>query len=111
MPLGRFRHKTVVIKKGIITAVADFGLIERSHHTRVINATGKYLIPGLWDMHVHSAFIEPQWDEKIIYPLYIANGITGVRDMGGNFELLKQRRARIEKGDILGPHLYIGGPF
>src|SRR5882724_11727698 len=62
-------------------------------------------------MHVHSAFIAPQWDEKIIYPLYIANGVTGVRDMGGDFELLKSRREKIEKGDLLGPHLFMGGPF
>ena len=104
------RHKTVVIKNGTITGVADIGLIDQVH-AHVINADGKYLIPGLWDMHVHSAFISPQWDEKSIYWLYIANGVTGVRDMGGDFELLKQRRTRIEKGELLGPHLFIGGPF
>src|ERR1051325_983525 len=103
------RNQTVMIKSGIITSVADFKQTPQGQP--VINANGQYLIPGLWDMHVHTAFISPQWDEKIIYPLYIANGITGVRDMGGDFELLKQRRARIEKGELLGPHLYIGGPF
>lgn len=103
-------HKTVTVNNGIISAIADIGLIGQVHG-RVINASGKYLIPGLWDMHVHTSFISPKWDEKIIYPLYIANGITGVRDMGGDFELLKQRRAKIEKGELLGPHLYIGGPF
>ena len=61
------------------------------------------MIPGLWDMHVHSAFISPAWDEKVIYPLYIANGITGVRDMGGDPDVLENRRKRIENGELLGP--------
>jgi len=103
------RNRTVEIKNGIITTVA--GSSREPQDGPAINAKGQYLIPGLWDMHTHTSFISPQWDEKIIYPLYIANGITGVRDMGGDFELLKQRRARIEKGELLGPHLYIGGPF
>jgi imidazolonepropionase-like amidohydrolase len=104
-------HMTVAIQNGLIVAVASIGLIGEAHNSQVINADGKYMIPGLWDMHVHSAFTAPIWDEKIIYPLYVANGVTGVRDMGGDFELLKQRRARIEKGDLLGPHLFIAGPF
>jgi len=105
------RHQMVVIKDGTINRVTDSNQIPLELQPHIINAEGKYLIPGLWDMHVHSAFIAPQWDEKIIYPLYIANGVTGVRDMGGDFELLKSRREKIEKGDLLGPHLFMGGPF
>ncbi len=104
-------HQLVVIKDGVITRVADFDAIPMILHTSIVPGAGKYLVPGLWDMHVHSAFVDPQWDEKLIYPLYIANGITGVRDMGGDFEQLKSRRERIEKGELLGPHLFIGGPF
>jgi imidazolonepropionase-like amidohydrolase len=104
-------HQLVVIKDGVITRVAHFDAIPITLHTAIIPGAGKYLITGLWDMHVHSAFIDPQWDEKLIYPLYIANGITGVRDMGGDFEQLKSRRERIEKAELLGPHLFIGGPF
>ncbi|HSS96017.1 MAG TPA: amidohydrolase family protein [Terriglobales bacterium] len=103
------RNQTVEIKNGIIISVTDSSQAPQGRP--VINANGQFLIPGLWDMHAHTSFISPQWDEKIIYPLYIANGITGVRDMGGDFELLKQRRAKIEKGELLGPHLYISGPF
>ena len=76
-------HVTVVIKNGRISGIAPIGLIDESRNTIVINANGKYLIPGLWDMHVHTAFNDPAWDEKLLYPLYVANGITGVRDMGG----------------------------
>jgi imidazolonepropionase-like amidohydrolase len=103
-------NQTVTIKNGIIVSVVDSDRTPQAPQT-AIHAKDQYLIPGLWDMHVHTAFISPQWDEKILYPLYIANGITGVRDMGGDFELLRQRRARIEKGELLGPHLYVGGPF
>jgi imidazolonepropionase-like amidohydrolase len=104
-------HVTVVVKSGRITGIAPIGLIEESRNTIVINASGKYLIPGLWDMHVHSAFNDPVWDEKTIYPLYIANGITGVRDMGGVLESLEQRRQHIERGEILGPRIIFAGPF
>jgi imidazolonepropionase-like amidohydrolase len=109
---GNLAHNmTVVIKNGRIDAIAKVGLIQESRKIRVINTNGKFLIPGLWDMHVHTAGgSAPAWDEKIIYPLYIANGITGVRDMGGDPTLLQQRRERIEHGQLLGPHLIFGGP-
>lgn len=102
---------TVVIRKGRIVGLAKVGFVNQNPGTRIINANGKYMIPGLWDMHVHSAFVSPRWDEAIIYPLYIANGVTGVRDMGGDPDVLEGRRNRIEKGELLGPHLVLAGPF
>jgi imidazolonepropionase-like amidohydrolase len=105
------RDQTVIVRNGVISSVAAFDGIPIVVQANIIPAKNRYLIPGLWDMHAHTSFVSPVWDEKIIYPLYIANGITGVRDMGGDFELLKQRRERIDKGELLGPHLYIGGPF
>lgn len=105
-------NHTVVIKEGRIVAVARHGLIEESHHTQIINASGKYLIPGLWDMHVHSAAgTGAAWDERIIYPMYVANGVTGIRDMGGDLNLLKQRRSHIWVGELIGPHIVMAGPF
>ena len=102
---------TVVITKGRITGVGKVGFVPEQRNIQVINANGKYLIPGLWDMHVHSAFVSPAWDEKVIYPLYIANGVTGVRDMGGDPEVLESRRKRIQSGELLGPRLVLAGPF
>jgi hypothetical protein len=105
-------NMTVAVKDGTIQAVAKIGLIGGGPNLRVINATGKYLIPGLWDMHVHSAGgggAAKPWDERILFPLYIANGITGIRDMGGDPTILEQRRKRIESGE-LGPHMMIAGP-
>ena len=105
------RGVTVVIEKGRISGVAKVGFVAEGPKVQIINANGKYMIPGLWDMHVHSAFVDPAWDEKVIYPLYIANGVTGVRDMGGDPEVLESRRKRIEHGELLGPRLILAGPF
>jgi Amidohydrolase family len=105
------RDVTVVIRKGQISAMAKVGLVDQRRGVQIVNANGKYMIPGLWDMHVHSAFVSPAWDEKVIYPLYIANGITGVRDMGGDPDVLETRRKRIESGELLGPRMILGGPF
>ena len=102
---------TVVITKDRITGVGKVGFVPEGRNIHVINANGKYLIPGLWDMHVHSAFVSPAWDEKVIYPLYIANGVTVVRDMGGDPDVLDKRRTRIESGELLGPHMILAGPF
>lgn len=102
---------TVVIKNGQIQGVARFGLISETHDVRVINATGQYMIPGLWDMDVHTADLSAPWDEKIIYPLYVANGVTGVRDMGGDPDLLERRRQRIEDGTLPGPHILFANQF
>ena len=103
---------TVVVRKGIVSAVAKVGFIDEGRGMQVVNASGKYLIPGLWDMHAHSAGgPAAPWDEKVILPLYIANGITGIRDMGGDLEILKKRRSRILAGELLGPEMIFAGPF
>src|ERR1700746_261431 len=54
---------TVVVKNGQIQGVARFGLITETRNIRVINATGQYMIPGLWDMDVHTADLSTPWDE------------------------------------------------
>ncbi len=74
---------------------------------RIINARGKYLIPGLWDMHVH-----PQAYADLTYPLFIANGVTGVRDAGSEVPLatLSQWKREIAAGTRVGPRLIVAGP-
>jgi imidazolonepropionase-like amidohydrolase len=79
---------------------------------KVVDGLGKYLIPGLWDMHVHEVF--GAWipaDEKITPVLFVANGVTGVRDMGGDLETLKDWKSRIAEGKLLGPRMIISGPM
>ena len=95
-----------------ISAVVDATKYVPPKNAQVIDATGQYLIPGLWDMHVHSAFGD--WfpgGRDIILPLFIANGVTGVRDMGGDIPVLMQWREEIAAGQIVGPRMVISGPM
>ncbi len=106
--------QTVVITGDRITSVSDAAKfpLPKKAHTRVIDATGQYLIPGLWDMHVHSAFGD--WfpgGRDIILPLFVANGVTGVRDMGGDIPVLLKWRKEIASGQIIGPRVVISGPM
>lgn len=70
----------------------------------IIQAAGKFLIPGLWDMHVHI------WDADLALPLFLANGVTGVRNMGGHPDDLKRWRMELREGRRLGPQLIACGP-
>ena len=103
-------NRTVVITGDHITSVSDAAKFQPPKNARVIDATGQYLIPGLWDMHVHSAFGD--WfpgGRDIILPLFIANGVTGVRDMGGDAPVLLEWRREIADGQIIGPRMIISG--
>jgi hypothetical protein len=105
-------NRTVVITGDRITSVSDAAKFQSPKNARVIDAAGQYLIPGLWDMHVHSAFGD--WfpgGGDIILPLFIANGVTGVRDMGGNAPVLFEWRKQITDGKIVGPRMVISGPM
>ncbi len=105
--------QTVVVAGGRIAAVGPAGTVRVPKDARVIDAHGKYLIPGLWDMHVHIAGIsaDPAWSRQVILPELIAYGIVGVRDMGGDLEALLSWRREIEAGTLIGPHIVAGGPM
>ena len=93
---------TVVLTGSRITAIGKTGKIRVPAGAQVVDASGKFLIPGLWDMHVH-ALLEGR--PEYFFPLFIANGVTGVRDMGGSLPLeqIRQIRREIADGKILGP--------
>jgi imidazolonepropionase-like amidohydrolase len=103
---------TVVTSGRTITQLGKSATISIPKSATVIDARGKFLIPGLWDMHVHEIFGDwlPE-DEKIIPLLFVSNGVTGVRDMGGDLEPLKKWRSRIAAGDLIGPRMIIAGPM
>jgi hypothetical protein len=101
----------VLITGDRITAVFD-SETTAPKSSRIIDGTGRFLIPGFWDMHVHSAFGD--WfpgGRDIILPLFVANGVTGVRDMGGDVPVLMQWRKEIASGKIIGPRMVISGPM
>jgi imidazolonepropionase-like amidohydrolase len=104
-------NRTVTIVGDTIADVSVTGQM-RTKEARIIDGTGEYLIPGLWDMHVHSAF--GTWfpgGRDIILPLFIANGVTGVRDMGGDIPVLFAWRKQIAAGEIIGPRMFVSGPM
>lgn len=79
---------------------------------RTVDASGKFVIPGLWDMHVHTFF--GTWvpgGREVTLPLFIANGITGVRDMGSELEPILEARAAIAEHRMLGPRMVVAGPM
>jgi imidazolonepropionase-like amidohydrolase len=105
-------HRNIVVRNGKIDDVRYTSEVKGKLPGVQINGTGKYLIPGLWDMHVHMVFGD--WfphNKEITLPLFVANGITGVRDMGGELEVLQQWRKEIAAGTLIGPRMVISGPM
>jgi imidazolonepropionase-like amidohydrolase len=106
------QDRTVTITDSKITSVTASATSQIPEGARVLDAHGQFLIPGLWDMHVHSAFGD--WfpgGRDVILPLFIANGVTGVRDMGGDVPVLFEWRKQIAAGEIVGPRMVVSGPM
>ena len=102
---GLVRHDmTIVIDDGRIDAVGKSNKIKIRRDAQVINAAGKFLIPGLWDMHVHIG--NDDFDKNSYLQLFIANGVTGIRIMNGTPTHHLWRR-EIESGTLLGPRMVI----
>jgi Amidohydrolase family len=96
------QDQTVIIKGSRIVAVgAKLRMLPGAH---VVDAKGKFLIPGLWDMHVHTLF---EGRTEFFFPLFVANGVTGVREMSSTFapEAIQQLRDRIENGEVIAPRI------
>ena len=71
-----------------------------------VDATGKFVIPGFWDMHSHN---QASGAESLA--LYLAHGVVGTRDMGSELEFIVPLRDRIRRGEVLGPEIYAAGPI
>lgn len=97
---------SVIISNRHFATVAPAVQARIPPEAEVIDATGKFAIPGLWDMHVHLTMVS----ETACLAL-IANGVTGVRDMGGSLEIVDWMRRRITNETTPGPHIFRAGPF
>jgi len=99
-------EQTVVIARTRVQAVGPTGQVRLPPGTRVVDARGKYVIPGLWDMHAHPMNV------TAVYPLLIANGVTGIRDMGNwvPLQTLRRWRHEIAEGRRVGPRMLLAGP-
>jgi hypothetical protein len=94
---------TVVIRGDRISDIGKAGEIISPPDATVVDASGKFLIPGLWDMHVH-------WYNRDSLTLFTANGVTGVRQMFGGPNLLRWRD-EIAKGSLTGPRMIVASPI
>ena len=92
----------VVIHNGRIVAAGPRSSVKIPKHANVIDAHGKTILPGLWDMHAH--FEQVEWG-----PIYLAAGVTTVRDCGNEFEFITAVRDAIAQGRGLGPRLLLAG--
>src|SRR5215469_11444887 len=92
----------VVIGNGRIQAVGPRSKVKIPKNAHVVDATGKFVLPGLWDMHAH--FEQVEWG-----PIYLAAGVTTVRDCGNEFEFITAVRDAIAQNRGLGPRLLLAG--
>jgi hypothetical protein len=105
-------NSTILIDREKIIAAGPDSSLEIPSDAHIIDATGKFLIPGLADMHIHlTGAGEPAGSRQFILPLLIANGVTTVRDMGGDVAQLKKLKSEIDSGDQLGPQIFFTGPY
>lgn len=122
-------EQTVLISDGIIVDVGPSDQIAIPRGATELAGTGKYLIPGLWDMHVHTSSDEVT--RQILLPIFIANGVTGVRIMSGDcvedeppgcveegfpeplpdIDQVRQWQSEVASGRLVGPRMLIGSYY
>lgn len=114
--------QTVLVHGNRIDAVGNVAEVEVPPDAEVVEATGGYLIPGLWDTHVHSVWATgadagmgslPGVDWQ--FPLLLAHGVTAVRNMNDatadvTLELINSVKRRLAEGELIGPRLLANGP-
>ncbi|MEM6765558.1 MAG: amidohydrolase family protein [Bacteroidota bacterium] len=106
---GLRKHQSVLLEGNTITAVGDIGTISLPRNTEQINGEGKYLIPGLWDAHVHLIFDKAV--SPAMFDLFIYNGITSVRDTGGHLEEVLPWRNKARQNPDKYPRMMVAGPL
>ena len=101
--------KSVIITDNIITKIIDNDNELIANNNTIIDASGKYLIPGLWDAHIHFSF---DTDLAPYMPgLFLAHGVTSVRDTGGPIDLVVKMKDLSLMDPLNNPNVYIAGPL
>jgi hypothetical protein len=112
LPMDRERvlaGQTVVIARGVIIGLGPAHTARIPARALTVDGTGKYLVPGLVDVHVHLAS-NPEDEQRAILTLFVANGVTTVLNLRGTPQVL-QLRAAVAAGRIFGPTIYTSGPY
>jgi len=95
-------NAVVLIENGLIKMTGKVGSVKIPANAKVISASGKTILPGLWDMHAH--FEQAEWG-----PAYLAAGVTTVRDCGNEFEYINAIKNAIDGGRGVGPNILKAG--
>ena len=100
------KNQEVIVSKGKIQAVRPISKISRHKDAQIINAKGKYIVPGFWDMHAH-VLVDNNFEWQA--PLLLANGIIGIREMWGReMRLADSLKRAMQKGSV--PYLHFTAP-
>src|SRR5436190_16653886 len=105
------KDKAILIKNNLVAATGTFAELEaKSTNYDIIDAHGRYAIPGLWDMHVHMEGEDLVEDNKALLQVYVAYGITTVRDAASDLGLqVLAWRDEINQGKLFGPRIFTAG--
>ena len=98
------KDSVILIENGVITAVGARSQVSIPKDATILDASGKYAVPGLWDMHAHYEQVE--WG-----PIYLAAGVTSVRDVGNEFDFIRTLHDELDakQNRAIGPHLEFAG--
>jgi len=99
--------QTIIIRGNRIADATASAHVRIPRNARVVDGRGKFLMPGLWDMHVHTDAV----GGRATLDLYVVNGVTGVRDMAGTWDTLRTWRHDIAAGRLIGPRIIASGPY
>jgi hypothetical protein len=101
----------ILIRGDHIAAVGT--LHPEAKGTQILDAGGRFALPGLWDSHVHLSFLTPAGDSAVVRTLaeFVRHGVTSVRDVGGNLDSIAGLSRRVERGDLVGPRIFFAGPL
>ena len=97
-------NSTVTIRGNAIASVVQNGAPPAA--AQIVDGQGRFLIPGLWDMHAH---MEATGESSL--QLYVANGVTGIRDMGSALDFILNARDATSSGRTVGPQIVAAGPI
>lgn len=106
---GLKENMNVIIQENRIATIFSSDEKVLSSKNVIIDGTGKFLIPGLWDAHVHFAFIEDL--APSMFDLFLAYGVTSVRDTGGELKVVKEWRTKALADPNNAPRVLIAGPL
>jgi imidazolonepropionase-like amidohydrolase len=106
---GPREGQTVIIKDGKILRISPTAELRLSDKNQIIDGTDKYLIPGLWDAHVHFAYMD--YLAPSMFDLFLLYGITSVRDTGGEIMFVKKWKDAALANPTDAPRVMIAGPL